>query len=73
MLNLPDYEESSIIYSGHRTLVYQGLQQSNKSSVIIKVLRNPNPTFNELVRFRNQYSATRCIEVQCKVKKFEGS
>ncbi|MBP0034721.1 MAG: hypothetical protein J7545_12685 [Roseofilum sp. SBFL] len=57
MLNLPDYEESSIIYSGHRTLVYQGLEQSNKSSVIIKVLRNPNPTFNELVRFRNQYSA----------------
>ena len=59
MLNLPDYEESSIIYSGHRTLVYQGIQQSDRSSVIIKVLRNPNPTFNELVRFRNQYTITR--------------
>ena len=39
-----------------RSLVYRGTRSSDNQSVIIKVLRNEYPTFNELLGFRNQYA-----------------
>ena len=62
MFNLPGYQETNQIYAGKRTLVYQATQYSTKQSVIIKVLRNPYPNFNELVQFRNQYIITRHLQ-----------
>ncbi len=62
MLNLPGYEETNQIYTGTRTLVYRSIRPSPRQPVIIKVLRNPDPSFNELVQFRNQYIITRCLE-----------
>jgi len=62
MLNLVGYQETDQIYSGSRTLVYRAIQATTEQSVIIKVLRNPHPNFNELVRFRNQYIITRNLE-----------
>ena len=53
---LPDYQISKIIYDGVRTLVYRGTSHTNNQNVIIKVLRNEYPTFNELLGFRNQYA-----------------
>ena len=58
MLNLAGYQETETLYTGPRTLVYRALRRSDRQSVIIKVLRNPHPTFNELVHFRNQYIIT---------------
>ena len=62
MLNLAGYQETNQIYAGNRTLVYRGIRTSEQQSVIIKVLRNPHPNFNELVRFRNQYIITCHLE-----------
>jgi len=62
MLNLAGYQEAKQIYAGSRTLVYRAIQTATEQSVIIKVLRNPYPNFNELVRFRNQYIITRNLE-----------
>ncbi|MDJ0520203.1 MAG: serine/threonine-protein kinase PknK, partial [Trichodesmium sp. MO_231.B1] len=62
MLNLPGYEETNQIYTGTRTLVYRSIRPSPRQPVIIKVLRNPDPSFNELVQFRNQYIITRNLE-----------
>ncbi|NEQ41844.1 MAG: protein kinase, partial [Okeania sp. SIO3I5] len=58
MLNLPGYQETNQIYDGKRTLVYKSIQNSTGQSVIVKVLRNRYPSFNELVQFRNQYIIT---------------
>ncbi|NEQ41837.1 MAG: protein kinase, partial [Okeania sp. SIO3I5] len=58
MLNLPGYQETNQIYDGKRTLVYKSIQNSTGQSVIVKVLRNHYPSFNELVQFRNQYIIT---------------
>ncbi|MDY7021773.1 MAG: serine/threonine-protein kinase PknK, partial [Cyanobacteriota bacterium] len=58
MLNLPTYPDISLIYQGTRTLVYRGICTSDNQSVIIKILRNLHPDFNELVQFRNQYIIT---------------
>lgn len=59
MLKLSGYQETKLIYSGNRTLVYRAIQVQTLQPVIIKVLRNPHPSFNELVHFRNQYMITR--------------
>jgi len=62
MLNLAGYQEIDQIYAGSRTLVYRAIQSTTEQSVIIKVLRNPYPSFHDLVRFRNQYIITRNLE-----------
>ncbi|MGD1712898.1 AAA family ATPase [Dapis sp. BLCC M172] len=62
MLNLPKYYLSENLYQGTRTMVYRGQRICDQKPVIIKVLRNPHPTFNELVQFRNQYIITRHLE-----------
>ena len=56
IINLPGYNFRENLYEGTRTLVYRGWCNSNEQAVIIKVLRNEYPTFNELVKFRNQYT-----------------
>ncbi|MGD1805962.1 trifunctional serine/threonine-protein kinase/ATP-binding protein/sensor histidine kinase [Dapis sp. BLCC M126] len=68
MLNLPDYYLGENLYQGTRTLVYSGQRTCDKKAVIIKVLRNPHPNFNELVQFRNQYIITRHLEHPAIVK-----
>ncbi|NER36265.1 MAG: AAA family ATPase [Oscillatoria sp. SIO1A7] len=62
MLNLAGYQEKNLLYSGTRTLVYRAVRATDTRSVIIKVLRNPHPNFNELVQFRNQYVITRHLK-----------
>ncbi|MEM1168825.1 MAG: AAA family ATPase [Cyanobacteria bacterium P01_H01_bin.35] len=61
-LCLPGYQQTNQIYAGNRTLVYRGIRESDRRRVAIKVLRNPFPRFNDLVRFRNQYVITRHLE-----------
>ncbi len=62
MLHLPDYQETKQIYTGTNTLVYRAIRGIDDQPVIIKVLRNPRPNLNELVKFRNQYLLTRELE-----------
>ncbi|MDJ0555494.1 MAG: AAA family ATPase [Microcoleaceae cyanobacterium MO_207.B10] len=58
-IHIPDYHIIETIYSGSRTIVYQATRIDDKLPVIIKLLKNPYPTFNELVQFRNQYTIAR--------------
>jgi hypothetical protein len=48
MLNLSGYQETKLLSSGNRTLVYRAIQVQTLQPVIIKVLRNYHPNFNEL-------------------------
>ena len=59
---IPGCQIREQIYQSIHSLVYQGIIQDRGQPVIIKVLRNPNPTFNNLVQFRNQYIITRDLE-----------
>ncbi|MBD2597280.1 AAA family ATPase [Nostoc spongiaeforme FACHB-130] len=56
MLRIPGYKLGKEIYNGSKTLVYRAIRDIDLLSVIIKVLKNPYPSFNELVQFRNQYT-----------------
>jgi predicted ATPase/signal transduction histidine kinase len=55
-LKLPNYEISQEIYASTRSVVYRGVREPDGKPVIVKVLRNEFPRFNELVQFRNQYA-----------------
>jgi len=59
MLNLAGYRQTDQLYTGTRTIVYRATRTQDNQPVIIKVLRNPHPNFNELVQFRNQYTITK--------------
>ena len=62
MLALQEYRLKENLYQGTRTEVYRGTRAGDRQSVIVKILRNPHPNFNELVQFRNQYVITRHLE-----------
>ncbi|NER96219.1 MAG: AAA family ATPase [Symploca sp. SIO1B1] len=60
---IPGYQILQLIYEGSKTLIYQGLCQTNQQFVIIKVLKREYPTLSELVRFRNQYTITKNLNL----------
>ncbi|MBD2771804.1 AAA family ATPase [Iningainema sp. BLCCT55] len=55
------------IYAGTRTLVYRGMRNDGKK-VILKLMRNEYPSFNELVQFRNQYAISKNLDIAGIVK-----
>ena len=55
------YQITEQLYVGSRTLVYRGVREHDQRPVVIKLLQNAFPSFNELVQFRNQYAIMRCI------------
>ncbi|KAF3889646.1 MULTISPECIES: trifunctional serine/threonine-protein kinase/ATP-binding protein/sensor histidine kinase [Nostocales] len=56
LVRIPGYNITEEIYNGSRTLVYRGYREIDSLPVVIKLLKNPYPSFNELVQFRNQYT-----------------
>ncbi|WP_375341253.1 ATP-binding sensor histidine kinase [Plectonema radiosum] len=61
-INIPGYQISEQLYNGYKTLVYRGYRQIDQQPVVIKLLKNPYPSFNELVQFRNQYTITKNLD-----------
>ncbi len=57
--SIPGYSLSEQLYNGSRTIVYRGYRESDCLSVVIKLLKNPYPSFSELLSFRNQYTITK--------------
>ncbi|MGF2038158.1 MAG: trifunctional serine/threonine-protein kinase/ATP-binding protein/sensor histidine kinase [Nostoc sp. CmiVER01] len=57
--SIPGYRISEELYNGSRTLVYRGYRETDLLPVVIKLLKNPYPSFSELLSFRNQYTITK--------------
>ncbi len=60
--NLPNYQITEQLYAGTRTLVYRGIRSSDEQPIVIKLLRNKYPNFNEIVQFRNQYTISQNLD-----------
>ncbi len=56
LVSIPGYRITEELYNGSRTLVYRGYRETDSIPVVIKLLKNPYPSFSELVQFRNQYT-----------------
>ncbi|MEH2126365.1 AAA family ATPase [Nostoc sp.] len=55
-VNIPGYKVNEELYNGSRTIVYRGYRETDSLPVVIKLLKNPYPSFSELLSFRNQYT-----------------
>ncbi|MEG5001878.1 trifunctional serine/threonine-protein kinase/ATP-binding protein/sensor histidine kinase [Microcoleus sp. B4-D4] len=66
--HLPGYRITEQIYAGSGTLVYRGVRESDRTPVVLKLLRNEYPNFNELVQFRNQYAIAKNLNFPSIVK-----
>ncbi|MEG4629624.1 AAA family ATPase [Microcoleus sp. AR_TQ3_B6] len=66
--NLSGYHITEKLYAGTRTLVYRGIRTRDQYPVVVKLLRNKYPTFNDLVQFRNQYTIAKNLDFPHLVK-----
>ncbi|BAY23097.1 multi-sensor signal transduction histidine kinase [Calothrix sp. NIES-2100] len=60
---IPGYKVSQELYNGSRTLVYRGYREIDRTPVVIKLLKNPYPSFSELLQFRNQYTIAQNLDI----------
>ncbi|WP_427158301.1 trifunctional serine/threonine-protein kinase/ATP-binding protein/sensor histidine kinase [Aliinostoc sp. HNIBRCY26] len=56
LVKILGYSISEELYNGSRTQVYRGYREVDRQPVVVKLLKNPYPSFNELLLFRNQYT-----------------
>ncbi|MEH2176683.1 trifunctional serine/threonine-protein kinase/ATP-binding protein/sensor histidine kinase [Nostoc sp.] len=70
MVALIGYQIHELIYSGSKTLVHRGIRESDRKPVVIKLLRREYPTFYELVRFRNQYTIAKNLDIDGIIKTY---
>ncbi|MEO0535084.1 MAG: AAA family ATPase [Cyanobacteria bacterium P01_A01_bin.123] len=63
MIRLQGYQVAELVYSGSKTLLYRGHRLSDHQPVLIKLLKAEYPSFSELVRFRNQYTITKALNL----------
>ncbi|WP_449421029.1 trifunctional serine/threonine-protein kinase/ATP-binding protein/sensor histidine kinase [Phormidium nigroviride] len=66
--HLSGYQITEELYIGTRTLVYRGIRIRDQQPVVIKLLRNEYPNFNELIQFRNQYTIAKNLDFPSIVK-----
>ena len=57
------YSIKEELYNGSRTLVLRAIRDGDKKPVIIKLLKNPYPSYNELLQFRNQYTIVKNLDI----------
>ena len=60
--NIKGYSITDLVYHGSRTVVYRGTRNSDETPVVLKLLNNPYPSFQELVQFRNQYTIAKNLD-----------
>ncbi|MEM9541498.1 MAG: AAA family ATPase [Cyanobacteria bacterium P01_E01_bin.42] len=68
LLKIPNYHLEKLIHESNRTLVYRGRKEENEQPVVIKLMRNEYPSFNELVQFKNQYAIALNLDLEGIIK-----
>ncbi|AOY82689.1 trifunctional serine/threonine-protein kinase/ATP-binding protein/sensor histidine kinase [Moorena producens JHB] len=70
LITLTGYQITETLYRSSRTLVYRGLRESDQIPVVIKLLNTDYPSFGELVRFRNQFTIAKNLDIPGIVKPY---
>ena len=62
-IQIPNYQSIELIHESERTLVYRGRKIDSEQPVILKLMAQEYPSFNELVQFRNQYAIAKNLDI----------
>ena len=69
-IKIPNYQTIELIHQSERTLVYRGRNLESGEPVIIKLMAQEYPSFNELVQFRNQYTIAKNLDIPGIIKPY---
>jgi len=69
-IKVANYQTLELIHKSERTLVYRGKNLDSGQPVIVKLMGQEYPSFNELVQFRNQYAITKNLDIAGIVKPY---
>ncbi|NEQ40980.1 MAG: AAA family ATPase [Okeania sp. SIO3I5] len=69
-ITIDNYETLELIHESERTLVYRARNLDSGQPVIIKLIAQEYPSFNELVQFRNQYAIAKNLDIPGIVKAY---
>ncbi|MCC5621639.1 AAA family ATPase [Nostoc sp. CHAB 5715] len=77
IIRIAGYQIIEQLYSGSRTQVYRAVRECDtfgglrqRLPVVIKLLKQEYPTFNELVQFRNQYAIAKNLDIPGIIKPY---
>ena len=70
IIKVANYQALELIHESERTLVYRGINLESKQSVVVKLMAQEYPSFNELVQFRNQYAIAKNLDLPGIVKQY---
>ncbi|MGD1700028.1 trifunctional serine/threonine-protein kinase/ATP-binding protein/sensor histidine kinase [Dapis sp. BLCC M229] len=62
-IKIGNYQTHELIHQSERTLVYRGINIESGQPIIIKLMAQEYPSFNELVQFRNQYAIAKNLDI----------
>ncbi len=65
---VPGYTVTAEIYTGNRTSIYRALRELDRYPVTIELLRNPFPSFHELLKFRHKYEIGKDLDLPYVIK-----
>ncbi|BAY10235.1 AAA family ATPase [Calothrix sp. NIES-2098] len=71
MISLPDVTIVSKIYESANSFVYRGIFNTNRQTVILKLLKEDYPTPAELYRYQQEYEITRSLNLEGIIKAYE--
>jgi len=69
-IKIANYQTLELIHKSERTLVYRGRNIESGQPVIVKLIGQEYPSFNELVQFRNQYAIAKNLDIPGIVKPY---
>jgi predicted ATPase/signal transduction histidine kinase/ActR/RegA family two-component response regulator len=55
IVRVSGYHVTEEIYTGNSTSIYRGIREHDRYRVTIEILRNPFPSFDQLLQFRHKY------------------
>ncbi|MEG4533887.1 AAA family ATPase [Microcoleus sp. D2_18a_D3] len=70
MIRLPGIKVLAQIYESANSLVYRGIREQDRKTVILKVLKQDYPTPFELTRYKQEYEITRNLDIDGVVKAY---
>ncbi|MEG4802978.1 AAA family ATPase [Microcoleus sp. ARI1-B5] len=65
---LPGYKITEVLQLGVKSIIYRGVRESDRASVIIKTLHTEYPTIEEITRLRHEYKISSNLKLEGIVK-----
>jgi len=70
MIDIPGYQILTQIYDSFNSEVYRGIRQSDRTPVIIKILKQDYPTAAELTRYKQEYELTHSLNLEGTIRAY---